>query len=236
VAYFSSMTTAIFLNRVKQVMNILAQKDYVRFLVANSGRIAAMMNLETIAKQVGELEQKSGRSKGLPPVQLWHPPFCGDIDMRIASDGSWYYMGTPIGRPAMVRLFSTILRRDPDRYVLVTPVEMVGIRVDDAPFIAVELLVEKNSEGLILNFRTNVDDWTAASELHPIRFELEAAGGLKPYVMVRNDLWAKVTRALYYELIGLAVTREIDGVAMLGLGSHGAFFPMAPASDFEEVI
>ena len=194
------------------------------------------MNLETIAKQARELDAKSGPSKGLPPVHLWHPPFCGNIDMRIAGDGSWHYMGTPISRPAMVRLFSTILRRDPERYVLVTPVEMVGITVDDAPFVAVEMLVEKNSEGVILNFRTNVDVWIAASEIHPIRFDMEATGGLKPYVLVRTGLWAKVSRAVYYEMIGLATTKETDGAVMLGLESHGAFFPMAPASDFDGLM
>jgi uncharacterized protein len=194
-----------------------------------------MMNLETIAKDANALQPKDGAPKGLPPVHLWNPPYCGEIDMRIASDGTWYYMGTPIGRPAMVRLFSTILRRDPERYVLVTPVEMVGITVDDAPFVAVELIIEKNHEGQVLNFRTSVDDWFAASETHPIRFEVEMTGGLKPYVMVRNGLWAKVSRAVYYELVSLATTREIDGIAMLGVESHGAFFPMAPADDIKDL-
>jgi uncharacterized protein len=210
-----------------------ASKDCDRFLVINSGRIAAMMNLEAIAKEATNLQATNGTPKGLPPVHLWNPPFCGDIDMRIAGDGSWHYLGTPIGRPAMVRLFSTILRRDPERYVLVTPIEMIGITVDDAPFVAVELLVEQNQEGIILNFRTNVDDWVATSATHPIRFEMEATGGLKPYVMVRNDLWAKASRAVYYELVSLAVVKKIDDVDMLGLESHGAFFPMLPANEID---
>jgi uncharacterized protein len=192
-----------------------------------------MMNLETIAQLASDAQMKSDKPKALPPVHLWHPAYCGEIDMRIAADGNWFYMGTPIGRPAMVRLFSTILRKDPERYVLVTPVEMVGIKVDDAPFVAVELLVEKQDESVILKFRTNVDDWVTASIDHPLRFEKEAAGGLKPYIMVRDGLWAKVARSVYYELVNLAVTREIDGVAMLGIESQAQFFAMAPMDDLK---
>lgn len=175
------------------------------------------------------------KSKGLPPVHLWNPPFCGDIDMRIASDGTWYYLGTPIGRTAMVRLFSTILRKDPERFVLVTPIERVGIKVDDAPFLAVELLAETSNNGAVLRFRTNVDDWTTADETHPIRFEPEATGGLKPYILVRGDLWAKATRSISLELVALAKTRSLDGVATLGIESEGCFFAMAPLSDIGEL-
>src|SRR6185437_3453452 len=107
--------------------------------------------------------------KGLPPVHLWNPPFCGDLDMRIARDGIWFYMGTPIGRPALVRLFSTILKREDDKYFLVTPVEKVGIRVDDAPFLAVEMVKETGKGGLSLRFRTNVDDWVACDVSHRLR-------------------------------------------------------------------
>ena len=116
-------------------------------------------------------------------------------------DGTWYYLGTPIGRPALVKLFSTILKREDGKYFLVTPVEKVGIRVDDAPFLAVEM--EKNGEGGTrkLNFRTNVDDWVPCDGDHRLRFEAAADGGLTPYLHVRADLWAKVTRALYYDLV-----------------------------------
>src|SRR3984957_20487492 len=113
--------------------------------------------------------------KRRPPVHLWNPPFCGDLDMRIASDGTWSYMGTPIGRPALVRLFSTILKREAGKHFLVTPVEKVGIRVDDAPFLAVEMLKEQGKEGQHLRFRTNVDDWVACDSAHPLRFEASAA-------------------------------------------------------------
>src|ERR1700732_4116653 len=106
--------------------------------------------------------------KALPPVHLWNPPFCGDLDMRIASDGTWFYLGTPIGRPALVRLFSTILKREDGKHFLVTPVEKVGIRVDDAPFLAVEMLEETDGRGRLLRFRTNVDDWGAWDSAHPL--------------------------------------------------------------------
>ena len=173
------------------------------------------------------------RAKGPPPVHLWNPPYCGEIDMRIAADGTWFYQGTPIGRPAMVKLFASILRRDPERFVMVTPVEMVGIQVDDAPFIAVDLAISDASAGPELTFRTNVDDIVTASADHPLRFEREATGGLKPYVLVRGGLWARASRSVYLELVEGAQTRDVDGTMMLGVESCGVFFPMAPASEIE---
>jgi hypothetical protein len=171
-----------------------------------------------------------GKTKGLPPVHLWNPPFCGDLDMRIAGDGSWYYLGTPIGRPALVRLFSTILKREDGKYFLVTPVEKVGITVDDAPFMAVEMLREQdNAGGARLRFRTNVDDWVECDSEHRLRFETAADGGLTPYLHVRSDLWAKVTRAVYYDLVDMGEERMVDGTAMFGIASAGAFFAMADA-------
>ncbi|MGJ5132870.1 DUF1285 domain-containing protein [Bradyrhizobium oligotrophicum] len=180
--------------------------------------------------------QAATSAKGLPPVHLWNPPFCGDLDMRIAGDGSWYYMGTPIGRPALVRLFSTILKREGDRYFLVTPVEKVGIRVDDAPFTAVEMRTESDARGPLLHFRTNVDDWVACDAEHRLRFEPGESGGLTPYLHVRADLWAKVTRALYYELVDMGEERMIDGRVMFGVGSGGAFFPMADAAEVRAAL
>jgi hypothetical protein len=167
--------------------------------------------------------------KGLPPVHLWDPPFCGDLDMRIASDGTWFYMGTPIVRPALVRLFSTILKREDGKHFLVTPVEKVGIRVDDAPFLAVEMLREGEGEGRLLRFRTNVDDWVDCDAAHGLRFKAAADGGLTPYLHVRADLWAKVTRAIYYDLVDIGEERVADGRAMFGIASGGAFFAMADA-------
>src|SRR5215471_7171481 len=125
---------------------------------------------------------KSATAKRLPPVHLWNPPFCGELDMRIAGDGTWFYLGTPIGRPALVRLFSTILKREDGKYFLVTPVEKVGIRVDDAPFLAVEMQKMSDEGGALLRFRTNVEDWVACDAAHRLRFEAAADGGLTPYL------------------------------------------------------
>ncbi len=174
-----------------------------------------------------------GERKRLPPVHLWNPEFCGDIDMRIAADGTWYYMGSPIGRPALVQLFSTILRKDPERYVLVTPVERVGIRVDDAPFLGVELQKTQESRGQVLRLRTNVEDWVEIDAAHPLRFEKGAADGLKPYVRVRDDLWALVKRALFYDLVAWGEVRAVDGEDWFGVASAGEFFAMARAAEME---
>jgi len=172
---------------------------------------------------------------GLPPVELWNPPFCGDIDMKIAADGTWFYQKTPIGRPALVKLFASILKREGDRYFLVTPVEKVGIVIEDAPFLAVEMTVVRDAPGQLLRFRTNVDDVVEVGPGHALRFEPEPdTGGLKPYLHVRRDLWAKVTRALFYDLVELGEERDIGGKAMFGVASNGEFFPMAEASAVRE--
>ena len=173
--------------------------------------------------------RNAAAGKGLPPVHLWNPPFCGDLDMRIARDGTWFYQGTPIGRPALVRLFTTNLKYENGNQFLVTPVEKVGIQVDDAPFLAVEMRDELHEGQRQLNFRTNVDDWVACDAAHRLRFEPAADDGLVPYLHVRADLWAKVTRALYYELVDMGVERMIDGRPMFGIESGGEFFTMADA-------
>jgi hypothetical protein len=180
---------------------------------------------------------RAAAEKGPPPVHLWNPPFCGDLDMRIATDGTWFYLRTPIGRPALVKLFASVLKREGDKYFLVTPVEKCGITVDDAPFLAVELRLEQGERGRTLHFRTNVDDWVACGSDHVLRFEPErATGGLKPYVHVRRDLWAKVTRALFYDLVELGEERDIDGRRMFGIASAGAFFAMAPADNLQDIV
>jgi len=174
-------------------------------------------------------------NKGPPPVERWNPPFCGDIDMRIAADGTWFYQKTPIGRPALVKLFASVLKREGDRYFLVTPVEKVGIVVDDAPFLAVEMTVTSGEGGRVLEFRTNVDDRAVAGPGHALRFEQQPAnGGLKPYLHVRRELWAKVTRALFYDLVALGEERDVGGKAMFGVVSRGDFFAMAEASALRE--
>ena len=179
---------------------------------------------------------KKTAGKGLPPVHLWNPPFCGDLDMRIASDGTWFYMGTPIGRAALVRLFSTVLKREGGKYFLVTPVEKVGIGVDDAPFVAVEMVKHEDASGRLLRFRTNVDDWVACNSKHPLRFERSRHGGLTPYLHVRADLWAKVTRALYYDLVDMGEERMVDGQTMFGVESGGEFFAMADAEEVRAAL
>ena len=183
-----------------------------------------------LARLSAALGPDAGR-KGLPPVERWNPAYCGEIDMRIAADGTWHYMGTPINRPALVKLFSTVLRKDPERHVLVTPVERVGIEVEDAPFLAVEMAVEGEGEGRQIAFRTNVDDLVQVGTERPLRFEQDAKGGVKPYVRVRGELWARVTRSLALDLIALGEEGEIDGAATFGVRAGGAFFPIAPVSD-----
>ena len=181
------------------------------------------------------LAARGAATKGLPPVHLWNPPFCGDLDMRIATDGNWFYLGTPIGRPALVKLFSTILKLEEGKYFLVTPVEKVGIRVDDVPFLAVEMQVEGEGAARKLVFRTNVDDWVSCDGEHRLRFEAARDGGLTPYLHVRADLWAKVTRALYYDLVAMGEERLVDGRDMFGVVSGGGFFAMADAAQAREV-
>jgi len=192
--------------------------------------------LEGLAEAATDAAKNRTAGKGLPPVHLWNPPFCGDLDMRIAGDGTWFYMGTPIGRPALVRLFSTILKREEGKHFLVTPVEKVGIRVDDAPFLAVEMQTEQDDRGQHLRFRTNVDDWVDCDAAHRLRFEATADGGLTPYLHVRADLWAKVTRALYYDLVDMGEERMVDGQPMFGVESGGAFFAMADAKQVRDAL
>jgi uncharacterized protein len=178
----------------------------------------------------------AAKGKGPPPVERWNPPFCGDLDIRIAADGTWFYLKTPIGRPALVQLFASVLKREGDKYFLVTPVEKCGIAVDDAPFLAVELQIEESSAGRVLNFRTNVDDWVTCGAEHALRFEPQpATGGLKPYLHVRRGLWAKVKRSLFFDLVELGEEREVGGRAMFGVASMGVFFPMAPADGLRDL-
>ncbi|WP_022723807.1 DUF1285 domain-containing protein [Rhodopseudomonas sp. B29] len=192
--------------------------------------------LDGLTQAARDAAGEAAKGKGLPPVHLWNPPFCGDLDMRIAADGTWFYLGTPIGRPALVRLFSTILKREDGKHFLVTPVEKVGIKVDDAPFLAVEMIKEERAGGTLLRFRTNVDDWVDCDAEHRLRFEPSAEGGLTPYLHVRADLWAKVTRALYYDLVDIAEERVVDGRTMFGIASGGAFFAMADAEQMREAL
>jgi uncharacterized protein len=186
---------------------------------------------EGALRGLGEAER--GRLGGLGPPPSWNPPDCGDIDMRIAADGTWFYCGSPIGRAPLVQLFASVLRREGERYVLVTPVEKVGIKVDDAPFLAVEMLLESEAEQPRLKFSTNVGDVVKVDSEHPLRFEHGASEGLKPYVRVRGDLWALVKRALFYDLVDLGRIERVVNEDWFGVRSCGLFFPMCPASEIE---
>jgi hypothetical protein len=203
--------------------------------MAKQGQIP-QQDLDGLTAAARDATNVGSGEKGLPPVHLWNPPFCGDLDMRIAGDGTWFYLGTPIGRPALVRLFSTILKREDGKHFLVTPVEKVGIRVDDAPFLAVEMQKMSDERGRLLRFRTNVDDWVACDAAHQLRFKAAADGGLTPYLHVRADLWAKVTRAVYYDLVDMGEERMVDGRQMFGVVSGGEFFAMAGAEEVREAL
>lgn len=181
--------------------------------------------------------QTSGGKASLPPVERWEPPFCGDLDMEIRADGTWFYMGTPIGREPLVRLFSTVLRKDEDgRTYLVTPVEKVGIRVQDAHFVAVEMSVTEEAGESVLTFRTNVGDVVEAGPEHKLRFEIVGDNHeLKPYLSVRGRLEALVSRAVMYDLVERGEVVEIEGKAMFALRSRGSVFPIMPAEELDRL-
>lgn len=168
-----------------------------------------------------EIAQLAAEAK-LPPVEKWNPAHCGHSDMRIARDGTWFHAGSPIGREAMVRLFSTILRREPDgSFVLVTPVEKLDIDVEDAPFVAVEMRREGEGRTARLAFRLNTGDLVVAGREHPLRFEPDGEA-LRPYLRVRAGLEALVGRSVYYDLVDLALAEDGEP----GVWSDGVFFPL----------
>ncbi|WP_111656743.1 DUF1285 domain-containing protein [Isoalcanivorax indicus] len=173
------------------------------------------------------LEQADKDASGLPPVHAWHPEHVADIDMRIARDGTWYYQGTPINRPAMVRLFSTILRREGDRYYLVTPVEKLGIVVEDAPFVAVTLEVLEEQGEPVLAFTTNVGATVVADAEHPLRVDIDSeTGEPSPYLYVRDGMEALVHRNVFYALVEQGQRAGIDGTEWLVVHSRGVRFPV----------
>jgi len=179
---------------------------------------AALEGLIAAAKQ----------SRGLPPVHLWHPAHCGEIDIVIKKNGLWFHEGTPIGREALVRLFSTVLRKDPEGYVLVTPVEKLSIQVEDAPFTAVRV----DRDGEALRFTTNVGDEVEAGPENPIRVQMDAATGEpRPYVHVRRGLEALILRPVFYELAEMAEPHETPDGARMCVASHGAWFQVGPVAD-----
>lgn len=172
---------------------------------------------------LGEIATLADEAK-LPPVESWNPTHCGHSEMRIARDGAWFHQGSPIGRQAMVKLFSTILRREPDgSFVLVTPVEKLDIEVEDAPFVAVEVKSEGEGDKRRLAFRLNTGDLVVAGPDHPLRYE-QCEDGPHPYLLVRKGLEALVARPVYYELANAALE---EGATPPGLWSDGVFFPVA---------
>ncbi|MGZ2255799.1 DUF1285 domain-containing protein [Roseobacter sp. A03A-229] len=170
----------------------------------------------------------AAKTRGLPPVHLWNPPFCGDLDMRIARDGTWFYQGTPIGRPGLVKLFSSILKKEGEKYFLVTPVEKVGITVDDAPFVAVDFEATGEGADQVLTFVTQVDDKVVASADLPIRVVRDAeTGEPSPYVRVRAELDALIDRKSFYRLVDIGAHHD----DWFGVWSKGTFFPIIPSAD-----
>jgi uncharacterized protein len=190
--------------------------------------------LDVLARQIGQDPNVTA------PVARSNSSDCGDIDICIDVDGQWYYQGTLIGRPALVKLFASVLERDGERYCLVTPVEKCGIRVVDAPFLAVEVDVVTVAEPdgrstRVLRFRTNVDDWIECDAEHGLRFEPQhGTGGLVPYLHVRRGLWAKATRAVFHELVSLGEERELYGRRLFGVASRDVFFAMASAEEMRD--
>ncbi|MGA9796185.1 MAG: DUF1285 domain-containing protein [Rhizomicrobium sp.] len=177
---------------------------------------------------LASLQRETAGGRKIPPVEKWHPAHCGEIDIRIARDGTWFHMGTPIGRRELVRLFSTILRKDPDGYVLVTPGEKMRIRVEDTPFLAVLMEVDGEGKDQRLIFTTNVGDETMAGAANPIRVETNReTGEPAPYVHVRGGMEARISRNVFYQLADMAVPGE-GGV--LGVWSDGVFFAIGNAA------
>ena len=186
-----------------------------------------LSGLESLVSRAG------GKGKGLPPVEKWNPEFCGDLDMVIKADGTWFYMGTPIGRHALVKLFSSVLRKDEDgKTYLITPVEKVGITVEDAHFIIVEMNAHERDGEQVITFRTNMDDVFEAGSDNPLRFvTVEENEGVKPYVLVRGRLEGVLARPVMYELIAHGEEVEVDGRLMFSVKSNGVTFPIMPADE-----
>lgn len=186
--------------------------------------------MNDLMKYTAELSGERARS--LPPVEKWKPDFCGDIDMVIKRDGLWFYEGSPIGRAKLVRLFSTVLKREGDQYFLVTPVEKLGITVEDVPFVAVLMDAAGEGRSQSLTFTTNVGEKIVAGPEHRLVFRGDVKSGeASPYLHVRKGLEARVARAVFYDLVELGETHQIEGENQFGVWSGGKFFPLGLAQD-----
>jgi len=193
----------------------------------------AMSGQKTVTPTAESLvaSAKAAQTRGLPPLEKWNPPFCGDLDMQIKRDGTWFYQGTPIGRRELVKLFATILWREGDKYFLVTPVEKVGITVEDAPFVAVDFEAEGTGEAQNLRFETNLGDFSVAGQDAPIRVVRdEKTGEPSPYVRIRRNLEALIDRKSFYRLVDLGVHHE----GWFGVWSGGEFFGIIPSDELPE--
>lgn len=190
-------------------------------------------NAKPTADGIAQAAKLAGK-KGPPPVHLWNPEFCGDLDMRIARDGTWFYLGTPIGRMPLVKLFSSIIRKDGDDYFLVTPVEKVGITVEDAPFVAIDFDVTGTGKDQEITFTTLVDDVVIAGIEHPIRVVRDKdTGEPSPYVLIRSNLEALIDRKSFYRLVDIGAHAEHEGQSWFGVWSKDVFFPIIPSVELE---
>jgi hypothetical protein len=197
----------------------------------NSDHLSDPGAADSLAKAVA---QASKGKKGPPPVHLWNPPYCGDLDIRIARNGMWWYLGTPIGRLELVRLFASVLKLEDGKYFLVTPVEKIGITVDDAPFVAVDFTAEGSGNSQTLTFETNVGDFTVAGPENPIRVTRDPeTGEPSPYVHVRRGLEALIDRKSFYRLVDIGEHAEVDETRWFGLRSGGKFFAIIPSVEME---
>ncbi|SEN94784.1 DUF1285 domain-containing protein [Palleronia pelagia] len=184
-------------------------------------------NVSADTGALADAARKAG-ARGLPPVDKWDPPYCGEMDLVIQRDGTWMHEGTPIGRSKLVRLFSTILKREGDDYFLVTPVEKLGIKVEDAPFVAVDVAEVDGG----LHFTTNVGDTVCADADHPIRVTRDPdTGEPSPYVLIRRNLEALIDRKSFYRLVDMGETATHEGEEWFGVHSAGVFFPIIPAAE-----
>ena len=243
--FFENLTNRSINTRLEYYQSILSMKFTYHNRTLHSSNINIYIKYIFLKNQMKKAFKKKNSDsivqaamaeskKGPPPVHLWNPPFCGDLDMRIARDGTWFYLGTPIGRAPLVKLFSSIIRKDGDDYFLVTPVEKVGIIVDDAPFLAVDFDVENKGLDQIINFHTHVGDMAIASKANPIRVVRDKdTGEPSPYILIRSNLEALIDRKSFYRLVELGSVQSFEGIDWFGIRSNGIFFPIIPAADLE---
>ena len=208
--------------------------------VKKKGFVQTMNNKKAITPSpegIAKAARAATKSQNSPPVMSWNPPFCGDLDIRIARNGTWFYLGTPIGRFELVKLFSSILKVEDGKYFLVTPVEKVGIQVDDAPFIAVDFNEIKINGEKALKFETHVGDQVIANAQNPIRVERDAVSDEPaPYIHIRNGLDALIDRKTFYRLVEIGQHKKLDNDDWFGIESASSFFPIIKSKDLDNSV